>query len=97
MGNKIMRKAAVSVIIYPPSADREPEAWPPVIVCGPDEDDCPRQEEGGRQIIELVYDHLRVVGLLVEGDGQKIIRVEVYEEMDHAPEQADTQGRPTLK
>ncbi len=94
MDRKMLRKAAVSVVIYPPQRDQDQGAWPPVVVCGPEDDQA---EEEGRTIIDLLYDGLRVVGLLVEGENQKTIRVVVYEHADHRPECPDTQGRPTLK
>ncbi|MBI5521579.1 MAG: hypothetical protein HY910_03035 [Desulfarculus sp.] len=96
MEGKSLRKAAVSVIIYPPGAGQPAESWPPVILCGPQEDDEP-QEADGRQILELVYDSLRVVGILVERGDLKIIRVEVHEHRDTPPRRTDTQGQPTLK
>lgn len=96
MEGKSLRKATVSVIIYPPGAGQPAESWPPVILCGPQEDDEPLEADG-RQILELVYDSLRVVGILVERDDLKIIRVEVHEHGGALPRRPDTQGQPTLK
>lgn len=90
-----VRKAAVSVIINTnPSEGQDP--WPPVVICGPEDADCPDENEG-RVLLELVYDGLRVVGVLVDEGERKIIRVEVIESCTEPLACADTQGVPTLK
>lgn len=90
-----IRKAAVSVII-----DTQPgqarQQWPPVVICGPEDADCPGDNEG-HLLLELVYDGLRVVGTLVEEGERKIIRVEVIESCAGPLAYADTHGDPTLK
>lgn len=96
MEGKDLRKAAVSVVIYPPGVGQPSETWPPVILCGPQDDDEP-PEADGRQILELIYDSLRVVGILVEQEDHKIIRVEVHERRQAPPCRPDTCGQPTLK
>lgn len=97
MEGKGLCKAAVSVIIQAPGRGGPPESWPGVIICGPEDADCPEPEEDGRQILELIYDAVRVVGILVEEDDQMIIRVEVHELHPGRRAWADTGGKPTLK
>lgn len=93
---KQVRKAAVSVIIDTKAHD-ERENWPPVVICGPEDDElCPGGDQG-RVLLELVYDGLRVVGTLVDEGERKVIRVEVIEASDKPLARADTHGDPTLK
>jgi hypothetical protein len=97
MEDKTLSKAAVSVIIYPAGQGKDRGGWPPVVFCGPDEEDDQGQETEGRQILELIYDSVRVVGILVEQADRKIIRVEVHQRGQIAHPCADTNGEPTLK
>ena len=51
MTHKDLRKAAVSVAVYPTQAGRPAESWPPVIVSGPQDDDGPPEAQG-RQMLD---------------------------------------------
>ncbi|CAO0824775.1 hypothetical protein DFAR_910018 [Desulfarculales bacterium] len=92
-----LHKTAVSVIINTTGQDTNREIWPPVIICGPKKEAGLEPEAPGRQILELLYNSARVVGILLERDDQKIIRVEVHERHTYEPPHADTGGEPTLK
>lgn len=96
MENKLLRVATVSVIIRLGGAPDEDDGLPPVVICGPDQEDEPACQAQGTNILELVYDHLRVVGVLVEEPGQKIIRVEIYQPEEETCPSPDTCGQPTL-